>query len=346
LCGDYRERVAWQVIGPPGQLIDIVVDASDNIYVTGRIDSNSYYLAKYDASGTLVWEKRGAAAGSAWQRLAVGPNGNLWAAGPGGYIGRFAPDGTSLGVATYHNGDDFWGIELDAAGNVYVTGATPPCCDSPTRRPFVAKYSPSLVELWSRTDTIRGMGLTVDVDSAGNVFLVGRADIPQSGTMTSSRLLIQRFDPSGTRTFNSVTGSCPTSGQYIIAHAAAADAAGNLLVSGASCGLPVALTEKWSSAGSRLWKTDVPLSTATGSGAHDVDFRSNGNSVAVTGNAEVYSHSPSGELLWNRKYATSPVNIVASGLLGTGDLITGGYFYVPSGSTRQLLVRLRLPADP
>jgi hypothetical protein len=337
--------VVWQVVGPEGEFFDIVADADGNTYATGRIGQNTRYLAKYDTNGALVWEKQGAAVGAHWQRLAVDANGNLWAAGPGGYIGRFASDGTELGVATYHNQDDLWDIKLDAAGNVYVAGSTPRCCDNPIRRPFVAKYSPSLVETWSRTHTLRGMGLGVAVDSTGNVFLVGRADVPQTGTLTGSQLLVQRFDSTGTQTFSSVTGSCSATGLYIIAQAANVDAAGNVYVGGEYCTSITGLAEKWSSAGSRLWKTDVTLPGGA-AGARDINFRSSGNTIVVASYAQAYSHSPSGQLLWSRRYTTSSVGIAASSRIGVDDVVAGGVYYVPSGGTRQILVRLRLPAEP
>jgi hypothetical protein len=347
LCGD-RSMVVWQVVGPPGEIYDLVVDASGSTYVTGRIDPASVpYLAKYDANGGLVWEKQGAAAvGGYYERLAVDASGNVWGAGPGGRIGRFAPDGTQIGVGIYHGGDEFWDIKLDAAGNVYVAGATPPCCSDPTpRRPFVAKYSPSLVELWSRTHTLNGIGLGVAVDPGGNVFLVGRIAVPQTGVMVSSQLLVQRFDASGTQTSNTVTGNCGGTGFYIIAPAARIDAAGELYVGGLHCTGQNALAEKWSNAGSRLWKTDVAL-TSGGILTRDIDFRSSGDTIAITGYAEAYSHSPSGQHLWTRRYTTEPVGIVASGRIGTDDLVAGGRYYPPAGGVAQVLARLRLPPAP
>jgi hypothetical protein len=338
--------VVWQVVGPLGEIYDLVVDPSGNTYVSGRLDPASVpYLAKYDANGTLVWDKQGAAVGAYYERLAVDANGNVWGASPGGTIGRFAADGTTIGVGEYHNGDEFWDIKLDAAGNVYVAGATPPCCTSPTpRRPFVAKYSPSLVETWSRTHAMNGIGLGVAIDSMGNVFLVGRIAVPQTGVMTSSRLLVQRFDSSGTQTANTVTGTCGGTGFYIIAPAARVDAAGDLYIGGDSCTGQTALAEKWSNAGSRLWKTDVPLS----GGAiltRDIDFRPSGNTIAITGYAEAYSHSPSGQHLWTRRYTNDSPTIVASGRIGTDDIIAGGRYYRPTG-VHQVLARLRLPAEP
>lgn len=344
LCGD-RSMVVWQVVGPPGEIIDLVTDASGNTYVSGATDPGFVpYLAKYDANGVLLWDKQGAAAGSFWERLAVDANGNLWAGGPAGYIGRFAPDGTQIGVGVYHNTDDIWDIKLDAAGNVYVAGSVPRCCEGPPRRPFVAKYSPSLVELWSRTHTLNGVGFGVAIDSMGNVFLVGSIDVPQTGVRTSSQLLVQRFNSAGTQLSNSVTGTCSGgAGFYIIARAATLDAAGNLYVGGGSCLLD-ALAEKWSNAGSRLWKSDVTLSGGNVL-TRDIDFRASGNTIAIAGLGEAYSHSPAGQHLWTRRYTMASVTIVASGRIGADDIVAGGKYYSPNGGT-QILARLRLPADP
>jgi hypothetical protein len=177
------------------------------------------------------------------------------------------------------------------------------------------------------------------------VFLVGSIDVPQSGVRTSSQLLVQRFNSAGTQLSNSVTGSCSGgAGLYIIARAATVDAAGNLYVGGQSCLLD-ALAEKWSNAGSRLWKADVTLSGGNIL-TRDIDFRPSGNTIAITGLGEAYSHTPAGQHLWTRRYTTSSVNIVASGRVGTDDIVAGGKWYRPTGDAAQILARLRLPAEP
>jgi hypothetical protein len=179
----------------------------------------------------------------------------------------------------------------------------------------------------------------------GNVFLVGRIAVPQTGVMTSSQLLVQRFHSSGTQTSNTVTGNCGGTGFYIIPPAATIDAAGDLYIGGYHCTSGIALAEKWSNAGSRLWKTDATLSGGSIL-TRDIGFRSSGNTIAITGYAEAYSHSPSGQLLWTRKYTNDPANIVASGRIGTDDIVAGGRYYRPTGGVFHVLARLRLPAEP
>ena len=139
----------------------VAVDAQGNSYVAGSfagtnfphgtyaIDSHGdadVFLVKYNANGMLnsTWSRR--AGGTGWdaaQALAIDRDGNLYltgqfsspeadfgtktigtANGPDIFVAKYAPDGTCLWVkAAGGTGSDIgYGIAVDDAGNVYVTG--------------------------------------------------------------------------------------------------------------------------------------------------------------------------------------------------------------------------------
>ena len=142
----------------------LAVDASGNVHVTGRIDHlflcteedrldddahpGDYGTVKYDAAGNLLW------------------------------------------LARYEGADRFSSafaraIALDAAGNVYVTGADDHFfeCDielEPTEDDYATlKYSPMGEELWLATydgpEDLDDGAADIAVDDQGNVYVTGQA---------------------------------------------------------------------------------------------------------------------------------------------------------------------------
>ena len=117
-------------------LTGMTTDASGNVYVTGNSDFE-WLTMKYDASGTLVWSQTYSEAGI---------------------------------TDTY--GD---GIQVDTAGNVYVSGYRwGPFIDSDI---LLVKYDPSGAQQW--VAEYAGAGLNndfpndIELDSQGNIFIGG-----------------------------------------------------------------------------------------------------------------------------------------------------------------------------
>ncbi|MFM7900360.1 MAG: SBBP repeat-containing protein, partial [Bacteroidota bacterium] len=60
--------------------LDMEVDGSGNIYITGKTEINNFDYAvtlKYDAAGTLLWSKKYSTAESTGNRLALDGQGNV-----------------------------------------------------------------------------------------------------------------------------------------------------------------------------------------------------------------------------------------------------------------------------
>ena len=168
----------------------IFVDNNDNIYITGSFTSNTnilgtslvsagdhdMFILKLDSDGNILWVKR--AGGPEYDQVrevAVDSSGNVFLTG-------------------FFNGTaDIWGTSLVSGGSYDI---------------FLAKLDSNGDGVWakrggSEDDTMRDQGDSVDIDSSGNVYVLGRfkdtANIfgqVLSGT-TSNNIFITKLDTDG-----------------------------------------------------------------------------------------------------------------------------------------------------
>jgi hypothetical protein len=169
------QNVNWNVIAP-GHQKSVAADAAGNVWVTGEAHyavydstrvyttdtqfyyrkflagyANSYYLTKYNASGTVQWTKAPTAQ-SPREGVKVKPD----AAGNAYVMGKVGKEGAKLGNQT---------LSLQ-------NGET-----------FLAKYSPSGQLLWVTqysgvTYTWTGPRAELEVDGQGNVYILGDLQNP------------------------------------------------------------------------------------------------------------------------------------------------------------------------
>lgn len=121
----------------------LVVDDSGNLYVTGLSDGSGtgtdYATIKYASNGDAVWVRRYNGSGNSddeVRALAVDEAGNVYVTGYGGGDGiypdyvtiKYTPNGDTLWARKYNGPANDWdeatALEVDGAGNVYVTGYT------------------------------------------------------------------------------------------------------------------------------------------------------------------------------------------------------------------------------
>ncbi len=215
--------------GPPHSAYDvacaIAVDTSGNAYVTGYSDggatSYDYATVMYDSDGAEQWVARYNGSSNTFdyaQAIALNSLGDVYVTGYSDnnrtrqdYATlKYDSSGKQLWVATYsgpaYHNDRAGGIEVDPSGNVYVTGYS---YDSSTRLDYA----------------------TVKYDSAGNEIWVATYDGPvnlndQADDIPPDNLDDDLLVP----TDNGLETDCD------YAYAITLDRAGNVYVTGGSCG--------------------------------------------------------------------------------------------------------------
>lgn len=189
----------------------VAADPAGNVYVagdtTGALDGQTsagaadLFIAKYDANGNKQWTRQlGTNLDDAAQALTADAAGNLYVAGrTNGAIDGQASAGGYDGFVTKYDvaGKKLWTRQFgaaggtddganattsDAAGNVYVAGATFGPLDGQTSAGstdfYVTKYDPYGSRSWTRvlgtfaTDQAR----SISSDPAGNVYVAGDTD--------------------------------------------------------------------------------------------------------------------------------------------------------------------------
>jgi hypothetical protein len=208
----------------------IAVDASGNVYVTGRTSSTNFPTAKALQS-TLAGE------------------GNA-------FVTKINPTGSALVYSTYLGGSDYDsgnGIALDASGNAYVTGAAsstnfPTTADAfqtaiaGSENAFISKINATGSALVYSTylgGNEDDSGNAIAVDASGNAYVTGTTDSANFPTTAGAfqkaiggiydNAFVTKLNPSGSALVYSsyLGGSGDDGGQGI-----AVDASGNAYVTG------------------------------------------------------------------------------------------------------------------
>jgi hypothetical protein len=243
--------VAWEsrYNGPAGGEDDasaIVIDRSDNIYVTGKSwGGDSYFdfaTVKYFPNGDTAWARRynGPANSTDWTyAIAVDDSNNVYVTG--GSIGsesafdyatiKYYPSGDTAWVRRYDgpsNGDDeSQAIVVDDSGNVYVTGYS----DGgwPSAKDYATiKYHPNGDTAWVRRYNLPNddKAYAIAVDGSGNVYVTGYS----WGTYEDYTTI--KYYPNGDTAWVKRYNGSPSSSDE--ASAIALDGYGNIYVTGKS----------------------------------------------------------------------------------------------------------------
>jgi hypothetical protein len=177
---------------PDEQLNAMTIDASGNVYVTGRSGTNNIpnvcTTIKYGSAGQQQWIARyNAPNGASGQAIAVDSSGNTYVAAYGSNQPntlfcatiKYNAAGQQQWVAEYHGGsgaDYPAAIAVDNAGNVYVTGTTQICQGSDY---LTLKYNSAGQEQWVARyhgpQEPLDAAKAIAVDNSGNVYVTGRS---------------------------------------------------------------------------------------------------------------------------------------------------------------------------
>ncbi|MBK8983681.1 MAG: SBBP repeat-containing protein [Ignavibacteria bacterium] len=280
-----------------------ITDDSGNIYSSGKILGSGsgfdIYTVKYNPSGNILWE-----------RIYNGPG----------------------------NGNDIaYSIALDNTYNVFVAGES---IGDGTDRDFVLiKYNDLGAEQWNRR--YNGNSSSVEIpekavtDEAGNVIITGTSHEP--GVLFD--IVTIKYNSEGDLLWKKHFNGASSGNDF--ADDMALDESGNIYVSGSTFEAATIndyLIIKYSSAGDELWHKTYN-GTANGNDnmtsiAADVSGNAviTGTSVGAGSGLDIVTikYSPSGDVIWERWFTTSTVNIEEGKAITSDNL---GNIFVTGTST-------------
>ncbi|MFM9997254.1 MAG: SBBP repeat-containing protein [Phycisphaerales bacterium] len=219
----------------------VAVDAAGNAHVSGYTNGSlggtnlggyDYFVAKYDASGALLWSRQGGTASDEnGYGVAVDGAGNVYVGGySGGSLAAPNAGSNDIILAKYDSSggllwtrqsgtagtDQGYGVAADNAGNAYVTGYSTGSLGAPNAGGFDAvllKYDASGTLLWTRQAGTDGtdLGLGVGVDIGGNVYFGGYTGGALGGPSAGGLdAYVIKYNASGTLVWSRQTGSDST----------------------------------------------------------------------------------------------------------------------------------------
>lgn len=267
----------------------IVVDASSNIYVTGRSrgseSNDDYATVKYNSSGSQRWVRR-----------FNGPNNEI---------------------------DQAYDMTLDASGNVYVTGISGHKWWGWTSADYATiKYNTAGTQEWiSYYDgPSNGIDLAkaIEVDQAGNVYVTGESE----GIGTSDDFATIKYSPAGgelwVARYNGPENNSDGATSLVV------DINGNVYVTGGSGGMwywewNEFATVKYNSAGNEEWTARFSASNSNYKVANAISVDDSGNVYITGGNGDYYSNQKSDYI--TIKYSSSGNELLLLTYDGPGNSI-------------------------
>ncbi|MBI5181562.1 MAG: S8 family serine peptidase [Nitrospirae bacterium] len=200
-----------------GFVADMVMDASENVYLTAfsaNLGAGAWSTVKYDNNGNQVWAASLPLIGNGEPTaLAVDGSGNVYVTGyfciavstTGGCSGtsagivKYSAIGSQLWVASYGSNIEGWGaaVAVDRAGNVYGTGYT--CLiqvdgGCATYTISVVKYDTDGNRLFATAYGENAWGNSIAVDAYGNVYVTGAATYDENNSYDYTTL---KYDLNG-----------------------------------------------------------------------------------------------------------------------------------------------------
>ena len=332
----------------------IVADELGNIYVAGFVSgtlpgqassgSSDAYIAKYDASGNMVWTRQfGTSDYDFVLAMAADGSGNIYMAGEtnGTFPGQTSSGQPDAFIAKYDtSGDEVWrrqfgvsGTDLanamvaDGSGNIYVAGYTegtfPGQTSSGNGNAFVARYDTLGNLVWTRQfDTLVGDGVKAMVaDGSGNIYVAGYTMGTPPDLSGFGDVFIARYDNLGNQVWIRQVGTNGTD----MAGAMVADGLGNIYVVGNTGATMIedtlitsggAFIARYDTLGNEVWMREFDTSGDVYAGALTVDESGNiyvagdtngtfpGQTSSGGPDAFIAKYDTSWNEVWTRQFGT------------------------------------------
>ena len=264
---------------------DVRVDSSKNVYLAGSTYPDHSIIVKYDANGSLQWQRTITADEAEITNLGLDGSDNVYVVGDtesnsqGGrdfYIVKLNSSGTSQwqrGLGASGSEEAIGHIATDSSGNTYGCGYADAADEM-----FLFKYNSSGTLQWQRKlgpSTDQAFHNDIALDSSGNAYAAGEADL---GTANESGLTLVKYNSSGTLQWKK---SLQGSSNREEGAGVAVDSSSNVYVCGstqsAGAGSNDILLVKYNDSGAVQWKR------ALGGTGND-----RGTGVAVDSSGNVY----------------------------------------------------------
>ncbi len=243
----------------------VVVDSSDNVYVTGYteggLDNNPNYggrdivLVKYNSSGTKQWTQQlGNSMDQYGSGVVVDSSDNVYVTGytEGGldninwgrfdiFLVKYNSSGTKQWTKQLSTvSDDLGlGVTVDSSDNIYVTGWTNGGLDGSNSGEadiILVKYTSSGTKQWTKQlgSTSREYGQEVTVDSSDNVYVTGYTygGLDGNTNLGSSDIILVKYNYNGTKQWTQQLGSSSSES----GHGVTVDSSDNIYVTGSTSG--------------------------------------------------------------------------------------------------------------
>jgi hypothetical protein len=273
----FASLLAWSGVRQQGAAsattegMNVVTDGAGNVFIAGFTEgvlngnamqgARDAFVAKYDASGSLVWQRNlgDASTYTTGSSLAVDSAGNAVIGGytDAGLGGNPAPTGQDYFIAKYGaDGTLLWvrqagansqtsstnGLATDSAGDIYIagntTGGLAGNAQNGTWDGFIAKYGPDGTLAWLKqygTPGVQSFGDRVAVDAVGNAFIAGTTRGGLAGNTLSGLYdyVLAKYDASGNRSWLRQSG---VASQITTGSGVAVTASGDVLFVGNTTG--------------------------------------------------------------------------------------------------------------
>jgi hypothetical protein len=241
---DNSGQVVWAISAdgdgsaPEGEPLRLAVDAAGNSYVTGEFAGAVYYsffVAKYDTSGQLLWVSPGDP--SRGDDVGVDSSGNCYVGGSlgGTFLAKYDSAGNPIWnvptmLASCCGGNSGVALAVDADGNSYV-----PSIDgyAPRGSTRITKYDSAGNTLWTSLTTNVLSGTSHDPFGVPKIAV----DLMGNSYVTCDSYLCAKYDNAGNQLWVTNVARFPPSDVYEdVQYGIAVDGGGNSYVTGSFAG--------------------------------------------------------------------------------------------------------------